>query len=120
LVLQPVISSDARAADALKLSPMLPEGARAEAVLDTLPGKKALIKLSYRPPNYETPIDAFGTAITPNDVFFVRYHLSDIPKVDANTWKVAVGGDGPRCLTGTGSLRALSFRVGPGPTGSST
>jgi hypothetical protein len=75
---------------------MLPEGAQAEAVLDTLPGKKALIKLSYRPPNYETPIDAFGTAITPNDVFFVRYHLSDIPKVDANTWKVAVGGEGAK------------------------
>jgi DMSO/TMAO reductase YedYZ molybdopterin-dependent catalytic subunit len=96
LVLQRVIGCDARAADALKLSPMLPEGTQAEAVLDTLPGKKPLIKLSYRPPNYETPIDAFGTAITPNDAFFVRYHLSDIPKVDANTWKVAVGGEGAK------------------------
>ena len=46
-----------------------------EAVLDALPGKKPLIKLTYRPPNYETPIEYFRTAITPNDAFFVRYHL---------------------------------------------
>ena len=72
----------------------LSEGARAAAVLDTLPGKKPLIKLSYRPPNYETPIEYFRTAITPNDAFFVRYHLSNIPEVDAKTWKVTIGGDG--------------------------
>lgn len=78
----------------LNLPSELPEGTRAAAVLDALPGKKPLIKLSYRPPNYETPIEYFRTAITPNDAFFVRYHLSNIPEVDAETWKVAVGGEG--------------------------
>ena len=82
-----------------KLLRELPEGARAAAVLDALPGKKPLIKLSYRPPNYETPIEYFRTAITPNDAFFVRYHLSDIPEVDAATWKVSVGGDGANAQT---------------------
>src|SRR5207237_4274141 len=77
-----------------KLPGALPEGTRTEAVLDALPGKKPLIKLSYRPPNYETPIEYFRTAITPNDAFFVRYHLSDIPELDAGRWKVAVGGEG--------------------------
>ncbi len=72
----------------------LPEGVRTEATLEPLPGKKPLIKLSYRPPNYETPIEYFRTAITPNDAFFVRYHLSNIPEVDAKTWKLAIGGDG--------------------------
>jgi len=62
--------------------------------METLPGKKPLIKLSYRPPNYESPIEYFRSAITPNDEFFVRYHLSDIPEVDAKTWKLSVGGDG--------------------------
>ena len=81
-------------AQALKMQPALPEGTREEALLETLPGKKPLIKLSYRPPNYETPLSYFGTPITPNEAFFVRYHLSDIPKVDANTWRVALGGDG--------------------------
>jgi len=78
----------------LKLSPLLPEGTRAEAVLDSLPGKKPLIKLTYRPPNYETPLEYFRTAITPNEAFFVRYHLPNIPEVDAKTWKLVVGGEG--------------------------
>src|ERR1700731_4923703 len=67
------------------LSPLLPAGTRAEAVFDTLPGKKPLIKLTYRPPNYEAPLAYLRTAITPNDEFFVRYHLADIPQVDAGT-----------------------------------
>src|SRR6516162_3908662 len=72
----------ARAAGAaIDLPAALPDGARSSAVLDSLPGKKLLIKLSYRPPNYETPIEYFRTAITPNDAFFVRYHLSNIPEV---------------------------------------
>jgi DMSO/TMAO reductase YedYZ molybdopterin-dependent catalytic subunit len=76
------------------LSPLLPAGTRAEAVLDTLPGKKPLIKLTYRPPNYEAPLAYLRTAITPNDEFFVRYHLTDIPQVDAGTWKLNLGGEG--------------------------
>ena len=76
------------------LSPLLPGGTRAEAVLDTLPGKKPLIKLTYRPPNYEAPLAYLRTAITPNDEFFVRYHLSDIPQVDATSWKLSLGGEG--------------------------
>jgi DMSO/TMAO reductase YedYZ molybdopterin-dependent catalytic subunit len=81
-------------AAALDMPAALPEGIRNSAVLDALPGKKPLIKLSYRPPNYETPIEYFRTAITPNDAFYVRYHLSFIPEVDAKTWKLAIGGDG--------------------------
>jgi DMSO/TMAO reductase YedYZ molybdopterin-dependent catalytic subunit len=81
-------------ATGLDLPPALPAGMRGAAELESLPGKKPLIKLSYRPPNYESPIDYFRTPITPNDEFFVRYHLSDIPEVDAKTWKLAVGGEG--------------------------
>jgi sulfite dehydrogenase (cytochrome) subunit A len=86
----------------LNLSPALPEGVRTEAMLDTLPGKKPLIKLSYRPPNYEAPVEYLRTDITPNDEFFVRYHLSDIPRVDAGTWKLAIGGDGANQEVGFG------------------
>ncbi len=78
----------------LQLSPLLPAGTRAEAVLATLPGKKPLIKLTYRPPNYEAPLAYLRTAITPNDEFFVRYHLADIPQIDAGTWKLNIGGEG--------------------------
>src|SRR5215831_5158915 len=82
------------AAAPIDLPAALPEGVRSNAMLDALPGKKPLIKLSYRPPNYETPIEYFRTAITPNDAFFVRYHLSVIPEVDVRTWKIVVGGEG--------------------------
>src|SRR5262249_42901333 len=82
------------AAAPIDLPAALPEGVRSNAMLDALPGKKPLIKLSYRPPNYETPIEYFRTAITPNDAFFVRYHLPNIPEVDARTWKIVVGGEG--------------------------
>src|SRR5438552_14463935 len=76
------------AGQTLNLSPALPEGTRASAVLDALPGKKPLIKLSYRPPNYETPIEYLRSELTSNDACFVRYHLADIPQVDARNWKL--------------------------------
>lgn len=81
-------------ASEVPLSPGVPSGLNSSAVMETLPGKKPLIKLSYRAPNYESPLDYFRTPITPNDEFFVRYHLSNIPQVDAKTYKIAVGGDG--------------------------
>ncbi|HUC60414.1 MAG TPA: molybdopterin-dependent oxidoreductase [Alphaproteobacteria bacterium] len=72
---------------------LLPAGTVEESVLEALPGKKPLIKRAYRPPNYETPTGYFNEAYTPNDAFFVRYHLSEIPEVDAATWQLKVGGD---------------------------
>ena len=70
----------------------LPEGAIDSGVLETLPGKVPLIKRSYRPPNYETPVEYFDQAITPNRAFFVRWHLADIPEVNPTTWRLKVGG----------------------------
>src|SRR5579885_90856 len=72
----------------------LPEGVYDSAALEALPGKKPLIKLSYRPPNYETPLAYFETPFTPNDAFFVRYHLADIPDaIDAARWHIKIGGE---------------------------
>jgi sulfite dehydrogenase len=88
------LNSFRASAASINLPAALPEGARNNAVLDPLPSKKLLIKHSYRPPNYETPLEYFRTAITPNDAFFVRYHLSNIPEVDVRTWKMVVGGEG--------------------------
>ena len=74
------------------VDPGVPAGARESATLEALPGKKPLIKLSYRPPNYETPVEVFREAITPNDAFFVRWHIADIPEIDASKWTLKVGG----------------------------
>jgi len=58
------------------------------------PGKRPLIKLTERPPQLETPFAVFDEGpITPNDAFFVRYHLAEIPKeIDPDTFKLEVGG----------------------------
>jgi DMSO/TMAO reductase YedYZ molybdopterin-dependent catalytic subunit len=93
LALPRLFESEAEA-QPLALSKALPEGVRENATLEALPGKKPLIRLAYRPPNYEAPIEYLRTGVTPNNEFFVRYHLSDIPQVDAKTWKLAVGGEG--------------------------
>ena len=76
------------------LSPGVPSGVSTYVTMGTLPGKKPLIQLADRPPNYESPLEYLRTPITPNDQFFVRYHLSDIPEVKAEGYKISVGGDG--------------------------
>jgi DMSO/TMAO reductase YedYZ molybdopterin-dependent catalytic subunit len=81
-------------AEGAAVNPGLAAGTRDEAVFDTLPGKQKLIKLSYRPPNYEAPLACLGSAITPNDRFFVRYHLSQIPNIaELQDWSLSLGGD---------------------------
>jgi DMSO/TMAO reductase YedYZ molybdopterin-dependent catalytic subunit len=72
----------------------LPDGTLAEQVLESLPGKTRLIKKTFRPPNFETPIEYFRTPITPNNAFFVRYHLAGIPQeIKARDWRLSVGGE---------------------------
>ena len=51
-----------RAAGVPGLDPALPDGTRDEAIMDSLPGKKPLIKLTFRPPNYETPVADLSSA----------------------------------------------------------
>ncbi|MDD1629600.1 MAG: molybdopterin-dependent oxidoreductase [Methylococcaceae bacterium] len=68
-------------------------GAEESTVMDTLPGKGALIKKTYRPPNYETPVNYFDAPFTPNNLFFVRYHNAVIPEVKAAEWRLRIGGD---------------------------
>ena len=58
-----------------------------EDILIALPGKKPLIKRSFRPPNFETPLSDLRQPFTANDAFFVRYHLAVIPEIDVRAWR---------------------------------
>ncbi len=71
----------------------LPSGTLESEELFALPGKQPLIKRSFRPPNFETPVHQFTDVLTPNDRFFVRWHLASIPEIDPQTWRLSVGGD---------------------------
>jgi len=58
------------------------------------PGKRPLIRVHTRPPHLETPFQVFNEGpITPNDAFFVRYHLANIPlSIDPDTYRLSVKG----------------------------
>ena len=58
------------------------------------PEKTALILLTDRPPQLETPMRYFHELITPNDALFVRWHISPVPtSVDLGEWRLKVGGN---------------------------
>jgi DMSO/TMAO reductase YedYZ molybdopterin-dependent catalytic subunit len=65
-----------------------------ERELVAYPQKRPLIRLTTRPPQLETPFSVFNeNAITPNDAFFVRYHLSEIPtRIEPETFRLRVHG----------------------------
>lgn len=65
-----------------------------ERPLVQYPGKRPLIQLTSRPPQLETPFSVFGEgAITPNDAFFVRYHLTlSPPEIDPDSFRLSVKG----------------------------
>jgi sulfite dehydrogenase (cytochrome) subunit A len=82
-------SKSARAGESVRLP-----FANGERPLVRYPGKRPLIQLTARPPQLETPFSVFNEgAITPNDAFFVRYHLADIPlSIDPETFRIEVKG----------------------------
>ena len=65
-----------------------------ERPLVVYPGKRPLHVLTSRPPQLETPFTVFDEGIfTPNDAFFVRYHLADIPlKIDPDAFRLTIQG----------------------------
>ncbi|WP_088348596.1 MULTISPECIES: molybdopterin-dependent oxidoreductase [Rhodomicrobium] len=77
--------------------------ANGERPLVSYPGKRPMIGLTARPPQLETPFSVFDDGITtPNDAFFVRYHLADIPQsIDLDSYAIDIGGkvDKPFSLT---------------------
>jgi DMSO/TMAO reductase YedYZ molybdopterin-dependent catalytic subunit len=64
--------------------------------------KRPMIVLTQRPPQLETPFSVFDQGlITPNDAFFVRYHLAGLPfdQLDPDTFTLTVKGKVDRPLT---------------------
>ncbi len=68
--------------------------ANGERPLVKYPQKRPMIGLTSRPPQLETPFHIFDDGpITPNDAFFVRYHLSDLPyNLDPDKFMLEVKG----------------------------
>ena len=61
--------------------------------LARFPEKTDLLLLTDRPPNLETPLKFFREDLTPNDAFYVRWHLGILPtKIDTQTFRLTLGG----------------------------
>jgi sulfite dehydrogenase len=71
-----------------------------------------MLRLTERPPQLETPFAVFdGGPITPNDAFFVRYHLSEIPReIDPDAFRLEIDGKVGKPL----SLSLKDLRAMPG------
>jgi len=65
-----------------------------ERALASFPQKRQLIVLTSRPVQLETPFGLFdGGEFTPNDAFFVRWHLPEVPtRIDPATFRINVRG----------------------------
>jgi len=71
----------------------LPFG-RGRRPLVAFPQKRPLMVMTTRPPQLETPFHLFNEGVfTPNDAFFVRWHLANIPSsIDVNAFRLSVRG----------------------------
>jgi sulfite dehydrogenase (cytochrome) subunit A len=71
-----------------------------ERPLVQYPQKRPMIGLTSRPPQLETPFHIFNEGpITPNNAFFVRYHLADVPlNIDPDKFTLEIKGKVDRPL----------------------
>jgi len=61
--------------------------------LARFPQKVPLLYHNDRAPLLETPLQYFQTDLTPNEAFFVRWHLAGIPtQVDLASWRLQIRG----------------------------
>ena len=89
-----LLASPLAAGESTRIPDELPDGTRAIARFVNLPDKRRMLRLTDRPPNYASPINVFADVVTPNDRFFVRYHLDNVPSVaDMDGWSLSVSGD---------------------------
>ncbi len=66
---------------------------RPSQALVRFPEKTELVLMTDRAPNLETPLRYFREDLTPNEAFFVRWHLPNLPtRVDLREYRLKLGG----------------------------
>jgi sulfite dehydrogenase (cytochrome) subunit A len=89
-----LLVSPSIAAESTRIPAELPDGTRQIARFVNLPDKRRMLRLVDRPPNYAAPVNVFTDIVTPNDRFYVRYHLAGVPSAaDMDDWSLSVAGD---------------------------
>ena len=72
--------------------------AQQSATLD-IAGEDGMIVRSFRFIDLETPVEYFNTWLTPVPHFFVRNHMHEPSELDAQDWRLTVGGEIEKPLT---------------------
>jgi sulfite oxidase len=58
-----------------------------------IPGEDGMVLRSFRFIDLESPVEYFNTWLTPVPRFFVRNHMHEPSELDANDWRLSVGGE---------------------------
>jgi len=64
-----------------------------------IPGEDGLLVRSFRFLDLETPVEYFNTWITPVPHFFVRNHMHEPSELEAQEWRLTIGGEVEKALT---------------------
>jgi sulfite oxidase len=66
-----------------------------------LPGEDGMIVRSFRFVDLETPVEFFNSWLTPIPHFFVRNHMHEPSELNADDWRLTVGGEVEKSVTFT-------------------
>src|SRR5450631_36612 len=58
-----------------------------------IPGEDGMIVRSFRFVDLETPVEYFNTWLTPVPHFFVRNHMHEPSELNADEWRLSIGGE---------------------------
>jgi sulfite oxidase len=64
-----------------------------------VPGEDGMILRSFRFVDLESPVEYFNTWLTPVPHFFVRNHMHEPIELEANEWRLSLGGEVEKPLT---------------------
>jgi sulfite oxidase len=64
-----------------------------------VPGEDGMLLRSFRFVDLETPVEYFNTWLTPVPRFFVRNHMYEPVQLDAQAWRLSVGGEVEKPIT---------------------
>lgn len=64
-----------------------------------IPGENGLIVRSFRFVDLESPVEYFNSWLTPVPHFFVRNHMHEPSELDAETWRLTIGGEVEKPVT---------------------
>jgi sulfite oxidase len=80
-------------------APAMLTWALAQGQVVEVPGEDGMILRSFRFVDLESPVEYFNTWLTPVPHFFVRNHMHEPSELEANDWRLSIGGEVEKSLT---------------------